>query len=295
MSGTLAVVGLGLIGGSFALGARQAGLFDRIVGVDASAAHGQLALAAGLCDALAGEVPAEADAVLVAVPSDQVAGALAALQHHSGLVFDVASVKGGILDGLSARPARYLPAHPIAGSERSGPTAARADLFAEHLVVLTPLPDGTAEDQALLAGWWQALGARVEQMAPADHDLLFARTSHLPHLVAFAYMQLIEPEQLAYAAGGFRDFSRIAGADPAMWAPILQLNQQAVLSELAGLRAALDQFEAAIIEQNPRALSTLLGAAQARRQAFEQVGQETPGAPPGSPGRAPDDPSASRS
>jgi prephenate dehydrogenase len=271
MSGTLAVVGLGLIGGSFALGARQAGLFDRIVGIDASAVHGEQALAAGLCDELASAVPPSADAVLVAVPSDAVAQALGALQDHPGLVFDVASVKGGILDGLAARPARYLPAHPIAGSERSGPGAARADLFAEHLVVLTPLADSAAADEALLTGWWQALGARVEHMSPAAHDRLFARTSHLPHLVAFAYMQLIEPEQLAYAAGGFRDFSRIAGADPAMWAPILQLNQRAVLGELAALRAALDQFEAAIGEQNPQALSTLLGAAQQRRQAFEQV------------------------
>lgn len=276
MSGRLAIQGLGLIGGSFALGARRAQLYDEIVGVDLSAAHGKRALELGLCDRLEDEVPADADAVLLAVPSDRIPAALAGLKDHQGLVFDVASVKAGILARATARPRRFVPAHPIAGSERSGPEAARADLFADHLVILTPDGEGdsaAAADREQVELWWQALGARVQIMSPAAHDQLFARTSHLPHLVAFAYMQLIESDQLPYAAGGFRDFSRIAGGDPTMWAPIFRLNQKAVLKELAALRKALSALEQAISDDatigtlDP--LVELLTASQRRRRDFE--------------------------
>lgn len=266
----LAVVGVGLIGGSFALAARQAQLFTQIVAVDPNAAHAEQALALGLCDTVAARVPDDADAVLLAVPSSATASLLARLEHHSGLVFDVASVKGALLDQATLLPARYVPCHPIAGSERSGPEAARADLFHEHLVVTTPTAASNADDVATVTGWWQALGATVQALDAHEHDRLFARTSHLPHLVAFAYMQLIAPEQLAYAAGGFRDFSRIAASDPDMWAPVLQMNRTAVLAELEQMQGALAELAEAVAAPDDRALRSLIQRAQLRRRAFDE-------------------------
>ena len=266
----LAVVGLGLIGGSFALAAQRAGLFSEIIGVDANVAHQQSALALGLCDAIASEVPADAGAVVLAVPSSATAGLLAQLQEHPGLVFDVASVKGALLDAATGLPARFVPCHPIAGSERSGPEAARADLFSNHLLITTPMANSSAADVALVSDWWRAVGATVQAMDAHEHDRLFARTSHLPHLVAFAYMQLIAPEQLPYAAGGFRDFSRIAASDPDMWAPILRMNQTALQAELAGMQQALAELGEALAAPDDGALRALILQAQQRRRAFDE-------------------------
>lgn len=266
----LAVVGVGLIGGSFALAARAAGLFDPIVAVDQSPEHCEAALSLGICDAVEPEVPEDADAVLLALPSDRIAGQLAALSAHPGLVFDVSSVKAAVLAQSDRLPERFVPCHPIAGSERSGPSAARKDLFKDHLLVMTPIDRSSAADQATVSSWWQALGARVQTMTPEAHDRLFARTSHLPHLVAFAYMQLIETEQLAFAAGGFRDFSRIAASDPDMWTPILRMNRAALREELAQLQASLTHLGDALDAEDDAPLRALLSAAQARRRAFDE-------------------------
>ncbi|MFK7913160.1 MAG: prephenate dehydrogenase [Pseudomonadales bacterium] len=266
----LAVVGVGLIGGSFALAARHAELFSEIVGVDHDAQHRQSALDLGLCDTVASAAPADADAVLLAVPSSVTATLLAQLQQHRGLVFDVASVKGALLDAATRLPARFVPCHPIAGSERSGPEAAQAKLFTDHLVITTPTANSAAADVAQVSQWWSAVGASVQAMDPHAHDSLFARTSHLPHLVAFAYMQLIAPEQLAYAAGGFRDFSRIAASDPDMWAPILRMNQAALKTELAGMQQALSELGEALEAPDDSALRALIVRAQQRRRAFDE-------------------------
>lgn len=261
----LAIVGVGLIGGSFALAARAAGLFDRIVGVDTNPVHLAAAQKAGIIDQGAAAVPEAAEAVLLAVPSDRVTGLLEELADHPGLVFDVASVKAPICAAPGPRPTRFVPAHPIAGAERRGPDAARSGLFADHLVVLTPTAATPEADVERLTGWWEALGARVQRMDAAAHDELFALTSHLPHLAAFAYMQLIKAEHLPFAAGGFRDFSRIAAADPDMWVPILRSNQTAILAVLDGLESAFAEFRAAIAAPQPAALRKLLESARDRR------------------------------
>lgn len=264
----LAIVGVGLIGGSFALAARKARLFTEVVGIDRSPEHGAQALAAGIVDRMVDAVPAAASAVLLAVPSDQVASWLERLADHRGLIFDVASVKGPVLQAAGRRPARYVPAHPIAGSEFSGPGAARGDLFAEHLVVLTPDADTDAEAVIQLTRWWQQVGARVEHMSAEAHDQLFALTSHLPHLAAFAYMQLIEARHLPFAAGGFRDFSRIAASDPDMWAPVLRSNAGALLPRLDSLVAELQRMRQAIVADTDTELRGLLTAARDRRREF---------------------------
>jgi CMP/dCMP kinase len=268
----LVVVGTGLIGGSFALAARQAGLFDTVLGVEPDADRARRAVAAGLVDAVVEAVPADADGVLLAVPCDRIAGWVERLADHPGLVFDAGSVKAPILDAVRAAlgrvPARFVPCHPIAGSERSGPDAAHAALFNGHEVILTPEADADAGAVAEVSRWWREIGARVVSMSPAAHDATLAMTSHLPHLVAFAYLQAIEPEQLAHAAGGFRDFSRIAGSDPAMWTPILTMNRQAVLAALDTLEAQLERVRGLIAAEDGPALTTLIGDSRARRQAF---------------------------
>jgi cytidylate kinase len=268
----LVVVGTGLIGGSFALAAREAGTFASIVGIEPDGERAHKAVAAGIVDAIVESVPADADAVLLAVPCDRIVGWVERLADHPGIVFDAGSVKGPILDAvrcaLGRVPARFVPCHPIAGSERSGPDAAHAALFSGHEVIVTP--DDATDPAALAAvsNWWIAAGARVTPMSPAAHDATLARTSHLPHLVAFAYLQQVEPDDLAHAAGGFRDFSRIGASDPAMWTPILTLNRGAVLAALDGLEAQLARVRAHIGAADAPALAALIADSRTRRLAF---------------------------
>ncbi|MGA0839622.1 MAG: prephenate dehydrogenase [Pseudomonadales bacterium] len=277
----LAIVGTGLIGGSFALAARARGLFDHITGVDVHPQSAMEALALGIIDAVADAPPADSDAVLLAVPSDQVAAWVEVLAGHPGIVFDSASVKESVLDAVRARigrlPPRFVPAHPIAGSEASGPAAAIASLFQSHPVVLTPEIETDVEAVARVTGWWEGVGARVTRMSAAAHDQMLAVTSHVPHLVAFAYLQTVSPEHMRLAAGGFRDFSRIAASDPSMWAPILTQNGPAVLKALDELEAELRRLRALIAAGNREELVTLIEESRRRRRAFAPVSGDPAG------------------
>jgi len=271
----LAVVGTGLIGGSFALAARQAALSTEIVGIEPDAHRAAAAVAAGIVDRVVDTVPDDADAVLLAVPCNLIAEWVVRLADHPGVVFDAGSVKAAIVERvrveLGALPRRFVPCHPIAGSERSGPAAAHAGLFDGHETILTPSTETDPAAVDKVAHWWQTLGARVTRMAPDEHDRILALTSHLPHLVAFAYLQRIEPEHLAHAAGGFRDFSRIAASDPAMWAPIFSLNRAAVLAELDGLQMELERTRALIVASDEAGLAALIERARTRRLAFQSA------------------------
>jgi cytidylate kinase len=295
----LAIVGTGLIGGSFALAARQAGWATEIVGIDADASRAAAAVAAGIVDQAASTVPVAADAVLLAVPCNRIADWVIRLADHPGIVFDAGSVKGPIIErvreALGAVPARFVPGHPIAGSERSGPAAAHAGLFDGHETILTPTPGTDPGAVEQVARWWQTLGARVTRMAAAEHDRILALTSHLPHLVAFAYLQRVAPAHLAHAAGGFRDFSRIAASDPAMWAPIFSLNRVAVLAELDGLQGELERIRALIAAGDEAGLAALIDHARTRRRAFQSApaGDAAVGADGAAPVIAIDGPSGS--
>jgi len=231
--GTLAVVGVGLIGGSLARVLRQAGFAQRIVGVETHADAARVAVSAGLVDEILASVPAEAELVAVCTSSDQIADQVVGLAAHPGVVFDVGSVKTPILADLNAQlgsiPGRFVPCHPIAGSELSGPGAARADLFLNATTVITPHDDIDAAALALVHAAWRAAGANVVQLTPADHDEILGVTSHLPHLLAFAFMQQMRADQLPFTGGGYRDFTRIAGAHPQLWWRILRMNKDAVL------------------------------------------------------------------
>lgn len=268
-----AIVGVGLIGGSLAAAWRQADFARRIVGIESNQAAAEQALSLGLVDQIVEVVPADTPLIAVCTPSDQIAAQVGALREHPAAMFDVGSVKGAILAELAEHgpvPSRYVPAHPISGSERSGPGAARADLFTDATTVITPL-DGTDADACqLVEAAWRAAGAEVVSMTPAEHDQMLALTSHLPHLLAFVFMQQVPPEALDYTGGGFRDFTRIAGANPELWWRILRMNKAEVLAALGQYQTNLQAFSDALGADDADAALAQLRAAVALRQSLDQ-------------------------
>ena len=265
----LLLVGTGLIGGSFALAAKANGLFDRIVGVDRNTDALREALRLGVIDAIDDGLNTRRDsfaAACIAVPVGSIAACVSEVAGRVPTVFDVGSVKSPIIDALQPPPAHYVPCHPIAGSEQSGAGAARADLFEGRLIVLTP---GAATDAAATArvkGYWQAVGGRVGVESATDHDRRFALLSHLPHLVAFAFMEVVggagSPQG---GGGGFRDFTRIAAADADVWADILHANAPHVVDYLNDLAASLRDMAHAVQGGGDALRDRIAAAAQAKR------------------------------
>jgi prephenate dehydrogenase len=275
----MVVVGLGLIGGSLALAARKAGLVGRIVGLDTDATHREMALASRMVDRVDGEVPGDlstADLVVLAVPVTEIASLLpdvARRANGSCLVTDVGSVKGPILAaGDVAFPdGRFVAGHPIAGRERSGPAAARADLFEEANWIVTPSARTDPRALERVAALWHGVGASVIAMEPAWHDEVFAAVSHLPHLVAYALMDAVlamprGEERLRFSAGGLRDFTRVAASHPRMWRDIFLMNRDQILKALTAYRAALEGLEAAIRGGDGDALMARLSQARVARE-----------------------------
>jgi prephenate dehydrogenase len=247
---TLAIVGVGLIGGSIALAARSRRLAKRIIGVGPRSFHLERACQQGMLDAWHDQLePAvrEADVVVVCTPVDQIANVvLEAVAHarQDTLVTDVGSTKAVIVKSLLAQLRQgscFVGGHPLAGSERSGPQFADVRLFENRLVILTPEDWFAANAVDRATAFWQNLGARVKVMTPEAHDRAVALTSHLPHLAAAALSAILPAELRELAASGFRDTTRVAGGDPALWTAILQQNQKAVADALLQLRAALDR------------------------------------------------------
>lgn len=269
----LVVVGIGLIGGSLAAAVRSKGIAQNIVGIEPNADSASYALQNKLVDAIVTVVPADADLIALCVPSDLVAEWALKLASHKATVIDVGSVKAPIVDAVTAAAtavANFVPCHPISGSEKSGPSAADSQLFDDCVVVLTPMPDGQAETLAHAQEFWRQLGARTLVMSAASHDQALAVTSHLPHLLAFAFMQQVTEEQLPLTGGGFRDFTRIAGADAQLWWRILRLNQQPVLDSAKKFVDDLQQL-IEFIEQNDseQGLARLRIATHKRRDTSE--------------------------
>ena len=269
--GTLAIVGVGLIGGSIGKAAKQRGLVERIVGVEPNPKSALWAVENGVLDAVAAEVPAEADLIALCVPSDLVAQWVITLADHPATIFDVGSVKSPIINEIELThtpPPRFVPCHPISGSEKSGPQAADGDLFDGCTVVLTPLANTASAAQQACASFWEALGASLVSMTADEHDAALAVTSHLPHLLAFAFMEQVTDQHLPLTGGGFRDFSRIAAANPDLWWRIMQLNQGALSQALEdysnNLRALADAIESGDESQG---LALIKAAAQKRRAA----------------------------
>jgi len=276
----LTVVGVGLIGGSFALALRRAGLVDEVVGLGRRQKTLERALALGLIDR--GETdPAVAvagsDLVFLAMPVGQTRTVVQAIAPHLGpetVVTDAGSTKQNVVESfyldLAPHLARAVPGHPIAGKETSGPEAADPALFVRRKVVLTPLPENDPEAVSRVSQWWQACGAEVRNMSPQTHDRVFAAVSHLPHLLSFTLVHELAARANAetlfdYAAGGFRDFTRIAGSHPEMWRDICLANRQAILAELDEYLANLAWVRALLMAENGQGLEALFAAASAAR------------------------------
>lgn len=284
--GRLVVVGLGLIGGSFAKGLRQQGLCGEVVGVDLDAESRRLAVQLGVVDRCESELAAAcvgADVILLAVPiiaMEKVLAQLAALDLGQAIVTDVGSAKGNVVRAaqavFGARLPRFVPGHPIAGSEQSGVEAANPALYRRHKVILTPLAETDPQALALVDRLWRALGADVEHMAVEHHDEVLAATSHLPHLLAFGLVDSLahQSENLEifrYAAGGFRDFTRIAGSDPLMWHDIFLANREAVLRILDRFRSDLDGLREAIDQGDGHHLLGVFTRARVAREHFSKI------------------------
>ncbi|WP_028241058.1 bifunctional prephenate dehydrogenase/3-phosphoshikimate 1-carboxyvinyltransferase [Stutzerimonas azotifigens] len=284
--GRLTVIGLGLIGGSFAKGLRAAGACREVVGFDLDAGSRQLAVELGVVDRCAeslAEACRGADVIQLAVPilaMERLLTELAQLDLGEAILTDVGSAKGNVVrkatEVFGAMPARFVPGHPIAGSEQSGVIAAKGSLFRRHKVILTPVPNTAPDALDRIDALWRALGADVEHMDVEHHDEVLAATSHLPHLLAFGLVDSLARrhenlEIFRYAAGGFRDFTRIAGSDPVMWHDIFLANREAVLRILDAFRHDLDGLRAAVDEGDGHQLLGVFTRARAAREHFSKI------------------------
>lgn len=240
------IFGAGLIGGSFALALKKANVVGEVVGFGRRVAILEQARQLGILDRIGTDLVElnDADIVLLAIPVGQMAELMARIAPYLGthtLVTDGGSTKCDVVDAarthLGNKLPQFIPAHPIAGAEKTGPQAARADLFAGRKVVLTPLPENPVEAVARVRMIWQLCGATVSELSPQQHDEVFAAVSHLPHLLSFALVHDIAQRDnceqlLSFAASGFRDFTRIAASSPEMWRDICLANREALLREL---------------------------------------------------------------
>jgi prephenate dehydrogenase len=267
----IVIYGAGLIGGSFALALRKAGAVGEVVGFGRSSATLEEAKRLGILDRIGRDEAAEvcaADLILVATPVAQMADIFKRIAPHLGkqtLITDGGSTKGDVVAAaranLEGRLAQFIPAHPIAGAEKSGPDAAKAELYAGKRVVLTPLSENAKASVARVRKAWELCGANVSELSPEEHDGVFAAVSHLPHLLSFALVHDLaqrdnRDQLLSFAASGFRDFTRIAASSPEMWRDICLANREALLRELLqyagelhGLYQALEQGDAAKLEE----------------------------------------------
>ena len=275
----LALVGTGLIGGSFALALKRAGVVDEVLGVGRSPAKLSVARKLGLIDRAADWTQAgQADCIMLAMPVGETAAVLKQLAPHlkpGAIVTDAGSTKASVIAAaratLGERFAHFVPGHPIAGSEQSGPTAARADLYQGKKVVLTPLSDTDVAAVSTVRLLWEAAGAQIDILDANQHDRIFAAVSHLPHLAAYALVDELAQRDdseafFRFAASGFRDFTRIAGSSPEMWRDIALDNRDAVLTELDAYLAALQALRQSVEKNDADALLKLFSRARDARE-----------------------------
>ncbi len=281
MFARLCILGVGLIGGSLARALRAAGADGEIVGYGRDAANLQRAVELGVIDrgeTDLGAAVAGADLVVLATPLGAMRGLFANLRDHlapDAVVTDVGSSKGSVVadarDGLTpAQLTRFVPGHPIAGTEKSGVEASFAGLFRERRVILTPLPENRPEAVARVRAIWQASGSEVSEMSVAHHDVVLAATSHLPHMLAYTLVDTLarmqdKDEIFGYAAGGFRDFTRIASSDPVMWRDVCLANRDAILEMIARFQADLALLADAIRDGDDTLLSEVFTRAKRAR------------------------------
>lgn len=277
----LAIIGVGLIGGSFALALRKAGLVKHIIGVGRSPQNMQCALERGVIDEIAADIASalqHADLVFLAMPVGQTAHIMAQIAPHlhaNTLLTDAGSTKQDVIAAarhhlpLQNRH-HFVPGHPIAGTEHSGAQAAQADLYRNKHVILTPLPETGAEAVERISQLWQACGAQVSLMPADEHDQVLAATSHLPHILAFTMMNhLNHPEDLLrFAGSGLRDFTRIASSSPEMWRDICLANREALLKQINAYQNELNSLQEMLKNNDGDALEQAFSQARGVRESW---------------------------
>lgn len=277
----IAIFGVGLIGGSFALALKQAGAVTQIVGMGRSLVSLQRALKLGIIDIIAtspADAMKDADLVLIAAPVAQTGAILASIQPYlqiGTIVTDASSTKVDVEASarlaLGEKIGQFVPGHPIAGRELNGPDAAIVNLYVGKKVVLTPLAENREADVKQVANVWQQCGAHIHRLSAAQHDLVFASVSHLPHVLAYALVDNIANKPHAdllfqYAASGFRDFTRIAGSSPEVWRDISLANHDALIQELDAYQLKLTQLRNLLASGDGAGLEAIYSNAQHARQ-----------------------------
>lgn len=286
----LGLIGCGLMGGSFALALKRAGLVRRVVGYSKSPSTTERARQMGVIDVEASSAllaVSGSDIVLVAVPVGAIESTLKAIRHlvtPGMLVMDVGSTKVDVVDAarrtLRDQVGAFVPAHPIAGKELAGVEHADAELYRGRQVILTPIERTLTAQLSKASAVWRLLGSQVVTMSPDAHDATYAAVSHLPHLIAFAYMQGLASQPrgedyLDMAGPGFRDFSRIAASDPKVWRDILLANKDEVMRQSAAFRAALQSFEDLMASGNSTALEAAIARASGTRSRWQMPTPKT--------------------
>jgi len=284
MFNQLGLIGCGLMGGSFALAMKRAGLVKRVIGYSKSPSTTERAKKLGVIDQVAESAllaVAGSDIVLIAVPVSATEATFKAIRHlvEPGVLFmDVGSTKRDVVDAarrvLKERIGSFVPAHPIAGKEAAGITHADATLYSGRQVILTPLAQTDAELVQKATDTWAAIGAQVLRMTPENHDAAFGAVSHLPHMLAFAYFNSVarQPagkDYLSLAGPGFRDFTRIAASDVEVWRDVLLSNREEVLKQAQRFRHTLDAMELAMKSGNAEALEDMIRSASDARGAWQ--------------------------
>ncbi len=279
----IAIFGVGLIGGSFALALKKTGAVNEVLGVGRRRETLLRAAELGIIDSHTEDVAqavAGADLVLIAAPVAQTSALLQTIAPHlqpDTVVTDAGSTKTDVVAAaraaLGSKIHQFVPGHPIAGREQNGPEAALSDLYVGKKIILTALPDNPASAVDRVTDAWRRCGALVHHLTAEEHDAVFAAVSHLPHLLAYALVADIAARPDAarlfqYAASGFRDFTRIAGSSPEMWRDIALANRSALLGELDAYMAQLNQIRALLDQSDGPELEKIFGSAQAARQAW---------------------------
>ena len=267
---TLAIIGVGLIGGSLSLALKKHNSVGRVIGVGRSQANLDEAVRLGVIDAVATlEDAANADVIFVATPVAQMPRVFAALAPSLGprsVITDGGSTKQDVIAAariaLGEKFSQFVPAHPIAGTEKTGAAAAFATLFEKRKTVICAAAETSPAAAERVAQMWQTAGAEIHRMSAAEHDDVFAAVSHLPHLLAFALVDMLasmprSADYFNYAASGFRDFTRIAAGSPEMWRDISVANRFALRDKLSAYRAHLDEFDRWLASTSPEAISAI--------------------------------------
>ncbi|MBF9038507.1 MAG: prephenate/arogenate dehydrogenase family protein [Proteobacteria bacterium] len=287
----VALIGLGLIAGSMSLAMRRAGLAGEVVGYARSPQTRDVAREIGLCDCIADDLAsavAGADLVVLCVPvgaMEAVARDMAPHLAEGAIISDVGSVKRAVIDVVAPylpKGVDFIPAHPLAGTEHSGPRSGFAELFDNRYVLLTPEVDCNPDAVARLRALWEGCGAKVEEMDADHHDLVLAVTSHTPHLIAYTMVgvaddlrRVTDSEVIKYSAAGFRDFTRIAASDPTMWRDVFLSNKDATLEILGRFTEELFALQRAIRRGDGDHLHAYFNRTRAIRRGIIEAGQDT--------------------